>query len=96
MTEDREWKWMVGILHGLGECFWEESGGKIRKICRLMMDGNGSIGMVKGIIGGVLAGVQEIAADGVVAFSVGATDDQRKNCMSLWSPLVRPKLTLDK
>ena len=30
MAEQREWKWMVGILHGIGECFWEESGGKIR------------------------------------------------------------------
>jgi len=95
MSDAREWKWMVGILNGIGEAFWEESGGKIRKVSKIL-SGPAGVALVKGVIGGVMVGIEEIPADGLVAFSVGATDEQQKNARSLWSGLVQPQFRLDK
>jgi hypothetical protein len=88
MTEEREWQWTIGILHGLGECMWEQSGSIIRHISRLIMDPQGRIGMMKSIIGGALIGCDEIDGSGMVVFSVGATAEQAKNAKSLWSNIV--------
>ena len=88
MTDEREWKWMVGILHGIGECMWEESGSIIRKISKLIMDQQGRIGMMKSIIGGALIGCDELDCTGMVVFSVGATAEQANNARSLWSNVI--------
>lgn len=88
MNDKADWSWKVGVLNGLGECFWQESGGKIRKVSRIFQDGNGNVGLCKAIIGGVMPGIQEIPAMPIVVFGVGATDEQQKNCNSLWSSIL--------
>ena len=90
MTVEYEaWKWKIGVLQGIGECCWEESSGRIRKISRLFMDQNGQIGLIKGLVGGTLIGFETITAPGMVVFSAEAPELHGKNCDSLWSA-IRP------
>lgn len=83
-----EWSWKVGILNGLGECFWQQCGGVIRRVSRIIMTQNGQIGLMKNLIGGALMGTEEIDGTSLVCWSAGATDEQQKNCNSLWSSIV--------
>lgn len=88
-TQYETWTWKIGILHGIGECCWQESSGRIRKISRLFMDQNGQIGLIKGLIGGTLIGFEQIEASGMIVFSQPAPELHGKNCDSLWSA-IRP------
>jgi len=91
MTEaETDWQWKVGILNGIGECFWEEGGGKLRKVSRLIMGPDGNIGMMKAFIGGVLRGMEEVPVDGLVIFSAGAAADMQTSCKQLWSNIIKP------
>lgn len=100
MSDDREWSWKVGILHGLGECFWEQSGGVIRKVSRLFINQQGQIGISKSIIGGAFIGLQEIDGTALIVFSVGATNEQAANAKALWSNIIpangAPRFKLEK
>lgn len=90
MTDEDDYKWMVGILNGFGECFWEEGHAKIRKITRIIHGGDGNIGMMKAILGGVMRGFEEIPTEGMVVFSAGATAEMQTSCRALWGNIIKP------
>lgn len=87
-TEERKWTWMVGIIAGLGECAWEESYGDLQHLTGIFADASGNVGVGKRLIGGALRGYEQIKTDGLVIFSMPATDDLIVGCSRLWSSIV--------
>lgn len=67
---------------------WEQKGAIIRRISRLIVTNTGQVGMCKSIIGGVFVGLEEIACDGLIVYSAGATAEQQKNAAALWSNII--------
>lgn len=89
---DNSWKVMVGVLHGFGECVWEENlSGTLRKISKLYVTPHAQVGMSKAIIGGVFAGLEEIPGEGLVVFSRSTTQDQQQNFKAFWSNIAIPQ-----
>lgn len=85
------WKIMAGILHGYGECFWEENAsGVVRRISRLLSTDQGQIILVKAIIGGLFIGFEEIEGSGIIVFSRSTTEEQQRNFKALWSNIAMP------
>ena len=90
MTDELDWKWKLGVLHGFGECFWQEGGGKIRRISRLFVGPDGNLGMAKSVLGGMMRGFEEIPIGDLVVMSAGASSEQQVSCNQLWSGIIKP------
>lgn len=84
------WSWKVGILHTMGECFWEESETKIRRICRMAAGPDGNIIVIKGFVGGILRGAEEIDKAPMIVVSQDASEPQAGNCQALWGAIIKP------
>lgn len=98
MTEEG-WEWRVGVLHGIGECMWEEKGGKIRKITKFIWNAQvQSMTFFKSMVGGGLMCMLEVDKGDSVVFS-GIPDDPLINGANhAWEPpatILRPQPTID-
>ncbi len=41
-----DWEWRIGVLHGFGECAWQEHDGKVRRVTMLVAAPQGRVGLV--------------------------------------------------
>lgn len=49
--EDLEWRWMIGFLHGYGECVWQQGGDHLRRITRVIpIPNTGQLVMQKALL----------------------------------------------
>lgn len=86
--EERKWEWFVGIVLGLGECAFQMSHGEIRRITKLIPQDNGSLGLIKTAIGGVLKGFEQIPADGLLPLAIQAKDDFASSLDKFWGSVI--------
>lgn len=45
-----DWKWRFGLIHGFGECAWQELAGKVRRLTRIVVNPQVGLGFAKALI----------------------------------------------
>jgi hypothetical protein len=99
MTEERKWVWCAGILLGLGECAFQYSHDEIRRVTKLVPNGDG-IGLIKTLMGGIMKGFEVIPAEGLVVYFANVNEDFAKSCDQFWGSIIMQpangRLRLDK
>jgi hypothetical protein len=88
MSDEREWKWMAGILLGLGECAFQVSHGDIRRVSKLVPQQGGGIAPMKTLIGGIMKGFEQIQADGMLVFCAPVNADFAAQMDQFWGSLI--------
>lgn len=84
---NEDWSWRVGVLHGIGECCWQQKTGMIRRITKIIWQTQPipAMAFVKHLVGGALLCAAEVSRGNSVVFEAMPDPELSARCDDCWS-----------